>query len=108
MPSERAGDSNSAMSDDERDIEYDEGLRTIEDDAPPEIEVPWERLSVAALKGVIEEFVTREGTDYGHAEVDLADKVAEVRKQLERGEVVVLFDARTESVNLARARDVRR
>ena len=95
------------MSDDERDIEYDEGLRTIEDDAPPEIEVPWERLSAAALKGVIEEFVTREGTDYGHEEVSLSDKVAEVRKQLEQGEVVVLFDARTQSVNLARKREVR-
>lgn len=70
------------------------------------IEVPWERLSRAALTSVIEEFVTREGTEYGAADVSLADKVAQVRAQLERGEVVVLFDVETETVNLATRRQL--
>ena len=39
----------------------------------------------------------------GPVEIALETKVAQVRRQLERGEVRVLFDARTESVNLVRA-----
>lgn len=96
------------MSDeDDTRLEREDAQAAIDEDLPPEIEVPWDRLSPAALKGVIEEFVTREGTDYGHEDVSLADKVGEVREQLERGDVVVLFDARTQSVNLVRKRELR-
>ena len=70
----------------------------MEDDAG--IVVPWDQLSATALRGVIEEFVTREGTEYGLDEVELETKVAQVRRQLERGEVAVVFDAKTESVGL--------
>lgn len=73
---------------------------------PGHVVVPWERLSAAALRGVIEEFVTREGTEYGALDVTLEDKVSQVRRQLERGEVVVLFDGETQSVNLVRATDL--
>lgn len=69
--------------------------------------VPWTDLSEAALRGVIDEFVTREGTEYGLTEVDLATKVAQVREQLERGEVVVLYDAKSETVNLVTRRDLK-
>ena len=76
-------------------------------DAPQgRVVVPWDRLSAEALSSIIEEFVTREGTEYGPTDVPLENKVAEVRRALERGDVVVLFDARTETVNLAVARDV--
>jgi hypothetical protein len=56
---------------------------------------------------VIEEFVTREGTDYGHVEVSLDDKVAAVRRQIDRGEVVLLFDPKAERVNLVTRRELR-
>ena len=59
------------------------------------IRIPWEELSDDALNGVIEEFVTREGTEYGAAEVLLSEKCRQVRRQLERGEVVVTWDGRT-------------
>jgi hypothetical protein len=39
-------------------------------------------LSPEALRGVIEAFVTREGTDYGAQEVPLDTKVCQVRQQL--------------------------
>ena len=41
---------------------------------------------------MIEEFATREGTEYGEREVELATKVAQIRRQLERAEVQVFFD----------------
>lgn len=90
---------------------YVERERTDRDEAssPGEgIEVPFERLSAAAQRGVIEEFVTREGTDYGQVEVPLEQKVAAVRRQIERGEVVLLFDPRTEQVNLIARRELAR
>lgn len=59
------------------------------------IEIPWRSLSTDALLGVLEEFVTREGTEYGEREVPLATKVAQIRRQLECGEVVVFFDDTT-------------
>lgn len=53
--------------------------------------IPVEQLSEEALQGLIEEFVTRDGTDYGDHEISLAEKVAQVRQQLESGDAVILF-----------------
>ena len=71
------------------------------------LEVPWRELSADALQGVIEEFATREGTEYGLAEVPLAAKVAEIRRQIERGEVLVFFDTVMESCQLLTRDEVR-
>ena len=62
--------------------------------------IPHERLSEDVLIGVIESFVLREGTDYGAHEVSLATKVEQVRRQLECGEIHLLFDAEAESITL--------
>jgi len=93
------------MTDDETHIERDEPAYT-DDDEPTDLVVPFDQLSAGAQRGVIEEFVTREGTDYGHTDVSLDDKVAAVRRQIERGEVVLLFDAKTERVNLVTKRSL--
>ena len=92
---------------DETYVERDEPAREEEDNGESGIVIPWERLSEGALRGVSEEFVTREGTEYGDHDVSLDDKVRDVQRQLERREVVVLFDVKTEAVNLVRAREVR-
>lgn len=91
--------------DDERWIEREPAVA--HDDEPVELEVPFEQLSAAAQRGVIEEFVTREGTDYGHVEVSLDDKVAAVRRQIDRGEVILIFDPKSERVNLVSRRERR-
>ena len=57
-------------------------------------------LSPDALRGVIEAFVTREGTDYGVQEVPLATKVMQVQQQLEAGTTVIIYDAETESCTI--------
>ena len=54
-------------------------------------------LSPEALRGVIEAFVTREGTDYGVHAVPLATKVEQVRHQLDAGTAVIVYDAATDS-----------
>jgi len=70
------------------------------------VEVPADRLSAEALEALLEEFVTREGTDYGLHEHSLGQKKASVRAQLARGEAVIVFDARSESVTIARSSEL--
>jgi len=69
------------------------------------IEIPWRELPEEALLGLIEEFVTREGTDYGEGEVELKEKVREVVSQLELGTAVITFDAELDSATIVSARD---
>jgi len=88
------------MFDDEEEKPDIEGL-------PPQVLVPWDQLSPSALQSVMEEYVTREGTEYGEKDVALTDKVRDVRRQLERGEVVVVFDLASQSANLVTAREAR-
>ncbi len=74
-----------------------------EEDHPP-VEVPFEELSPEALRGVIESFVLREGTDYGERDVAFEDKVASVRLQLKRREAAIWFDPATETIAITLSR----
>ena len=67
------------------------------------IEVAPGELSPAALRALVEEFVTRDGTDYGAVERGLEAKVADVMRQLERGEVRIVFDPDSETTTLVPA-----
>jgi uncharacterized protein YheU (UPF0270 family) len=69
-------------------------------DAPEPVEVPVEALSPEALRGVVEAFVLREGTDYGSREFTHEEKVAQLLAALESGEARILYDPATESVSL--------
>ncbi len=62
--------------------------------------IPHRQLSADALRGVIEEFVTREGTDYGGVSVCLSDKVRQVQDQLDRGHAVLVYEPETNSCNI--------
>jgi uncharacterized protein len=64
------------------------------------VEIPVASLSPEALDGVIQAFVLREGTDYGERETPHTTKLAQVRRQLERGDIVIVFDPRVGSVTL--------
>jgi uncharacterized protein YheU (UPF0270 family) len=75
----------------------------METEKPPPIVIPHAELSADALRGVVESFVLREGTDYGEREVSLDQKVAQVLRQLERGEARIIFDAQLETVHIVTA-----
>lgn len=64
------------------------------------IEIPFHLLTDDALKGLIEEFVSREGTDYGQGVYSMEQKAASVRKQLETGKAVIVYDPVTEGCNI--------
>jgi len=64
------------------------------------VDVDYKLLSTEALRGLIEEFITREGTEYGHLEFSLDDKVHQVERQLALGEVKIVFDSVDERANI--------
>jgi uncharacterized protein YheU (UPF0270 family) len=81
------------------------------------VELDPDQLSPTALRGLIEEFVLREGTDYGdperaagrasrltrearQSEWSLEEKVAQVLRQLASGEARIVFDLELESASI--------
>ena len=64
------------------------------------MDIPWEKLSEPTLKGVIRDFVLREGTDYGPHEYSLEEKTNHVQKQLASGKAKIVFDAALGTCNI--------
>ena len=58
--------------------------------------IPTTLLSPAALRAVVEEFVTRDGTDHSAVE----QRIAKVMRQLDTGLVELHFDGKTETCNI--------
>ena len=64
------------------------------------IDVPYERLDPETLRNVIQEFVTRDGADWGDAGCTLEDKVGQVMQQLRSRKVKIVFDLNSETTNI--------
>lgn len=69
------------------------------------VKIAHNQLSTQALQGVIEEFVTRDGTDYGETEIPLESKVSRILDQLQSGKAVIVFDQKTETCNILKSDD---
>ena len=63
--------------------------------------IPHTNLSPATLRAVVQEFVTRDGTDYSIVE----RRVENVLRQLEAGRVELQFDDQTETCNIVTVAD---
>jgi uncharacterized protein YheU (UPF0270 family) len=61
------------------------------------MDIPWEELQPETLRSMTEEYVTRDGTDYGIAEADFQTKIRQVQKLLNSKRLKIVFDAETES-----------
>ena len=60
------------------------------------MQVPHTFLSPTALRAVVEEFVTRDGTDHSSVE----QRIEIVLRQLDAGRVELYFDSATETCNI--------
>jgi uncharacterized protein YheU (UPF0270 family) len=67
--------------------------------------IPAERLSPEALEGIIDEFISRDGTDYGAIEATRETKFRQVKNKLEARAAVLIFDDETETTNIFLADD---
>ncbi len=72
------------------------------------IEITPNQLSPDALNGIIENFILREGTDYGVVEVEFEKKKSQIQKQIDRGDVKIVFDQTSETVSLLTATEFRK
>jgi hypothetical protein len=64
------------------------------------IEIPYERLDPETLRNLIQEFVTRDGADWGEVGGALEDKVGQVMQQLRRRKVKVVFELKSQTANI--------
>ncbi|AFM32771.1 MULTISPECIES: YheU family protein [Stutzerimonas] len=69
--------------------------------------IPHDQLEPDTLTRLIEDFVTRDGTDNGD-ETPLETRVTRVRRALDKGEAVIVFDPDSQQCQLALRRDVPR
>jgi hypothetical protein len=69
--------------------------------------IPASLLEADTLTRLIEDFVTREGTDNGD-DTPLQTRVQRVRRALDKGEAVIVFDPQSQQCQLALKRDVPR
>ena len=67
--------------------------------------IPVNKISPEALQGVIEEFISRAGTDYGEVEASQETKFRQVKQKLDNGLAVLIFDDKTETTNIFLAND---
>ncbi len=64
------------------------------------MQIPASSLSPETLRAIIEEFVSREGTDYGEQLYTLSQKVDEVHQLIGSGKAIIAFDPETESCTI--------
>jgi len=69
------------------------------------IKLSIDRLSPEALQGVIDEFVSRDGTDYGMTEAALETKIQQVKRQLKSCHAVLVYESETKTCNILSADD---
>ena len=62
--------------------------------------VPAQRLQGDVLQALLEEYASREGTDYGERECTLEEKVAQLLRQLRTDELQILYDVDSEQWDL--------
>ncbi len=81
------------MSEKQTDDQHEEG-----------VEVPYDRINPDTLRNMIQEFVTRDGADWGDTGCSLEDKVEQVLEQLRNKKVKVVLDLRSQTANIVACR----
>ena len=62
--------------------------------------IPWQQVPAETLDNLLQEYASRDGTDYGWVETSLASKVQQLKTQLLQGTVVIVYSELHETVNL--------
>ncbi|MFV0477417.1 MAG: YheU family protein [Parahaliea sp.] len=64
------------------------------------IEIPIAQLASETLTALLEEFASRDGTDYGLREISLKEKVEQLGYSLRSGQMKLLYDSDSEHWDL--------
>lgn len=74
------------------------------DDREDGLDIPYDQIDPQTLRRMIEEFVTRDWSDFAEVGSDLESKIEQVLRQLRERRVKVVFDLKTESANIVSCR----
>ncbi|PIE37239.1 MAG: hypothetical protein CSA53_06790 [Gammaproteobacteria bacterium] len=72
------------------------------------VEVPVAALAPDVLGRLLEEFASRDGTDYGARELTLEEKVAQLRAQLDGAALHLLFETENQQWDLVDSETAKR
>lgn len=64
------------------------------------VAVPPQRLQADVLQALLEDYASRDGTDYGEREFTLEEKVERLQRQLHAAELHILYDVDSEQWDL--------
>ncbi len=64
------------------------------------VQIPPARLAPETLTALLEEFASRDGTDYGLRERSLEEKAGSLRRQLDAGDLALVYDLDSEQYDL--------
>jgi uncharacterized protein YheU (UPF0270 family) len=64
------------------------------------LEIPWRSLPSDTLQNLLEEWCTRDGTDYGEQEVPVQTRVQQLLAGLRAGQIFLVFDQQDEVYSL--------
>jgi len=64
------------------------------------MKIPYQSIPEQTLAAIIEAFVLQEGTEYGSNDIDLEDKIAQVKQQLVQGSAILVYSELYETVNI--------
>jgi len=62
--------------------------------------IPLEQLPAETIHAIIEDFILREGTEYGAEDISKQAKITQVMQQLKKGSAVLVYSELHESVNI--------
>ena len=62
--------------------------------------IPISEISEEALRNLLEEYVSRDGTDYGSIEKDINEKTQLLLSQLNAGELMIFFDQKSQQFDI--------
>jgi len=62
--------------------------------------IPYDSLSPDTLEKILDDIVSRDGTDYGEYDLSVAQKRSQALRSLESGEAALLFDTESETIKM--------
>lgn len=64
------------------------------------MKIPYQQLDQTTLNNLIEQYILREGTDYGEVEFSLQEKTAQITLQIKNEDIYIMYSELNESVTL--------
>lgn len=62
--------------------------------------IPWQKIDPETLVSILEAFALREGTDYGEIEIPLSEKVKQLKLQLYKEDIFIVWSEFDESIDI--------